>query len=195
MAATSSGASSRPPGTTTRPGLGVWKRPEQAIPAANLAHLTRPFAWPHVGMSLFRKKSDVYWALAWVEGILDQALRAQDMHRPDRAVDFGERLFEILPNPQSAVVLAESYRIAGRRETLQAFARKIEARRPVDPHFGIVLALFARDLGDEAAARELVARVARADPRPEVRRLLETPLADWPATLRDVTGENRKPRA
>ncbi len=184
-----------PPWETTRPGLGVWKRPEQAIPAANLAHLTRPFAWPHVGMSLFRKKSDVYWALAWVEGILDQALRAQDMHRPDRAVDFGERLFEILPNPQSAVVLAESYRIAGRRETLQAFARKIEARRPVDPHFGIVLALFARDLGDEAAARELVARVARADPRPEVRRLLETPLADWPATLRDVTGDNRKPRA
>jgi len=146
-------------------------------------------------MSLFRKKGDVYWALAWVEGILDQALRAQDMRRGDRAVDFGEQLFEILPNPQTAVVLAESYRIAGRRETLQAFAKKIEARRPVDPRFGIVLALFARDLGDEAAARELVAGVAKADPRPEYRRLLETPPAEWPPTLRDVTGDNRKPRA
>jgi len=184
-----------PPWDTTRPGLGVWKRPEQAIPAANLAHLTRPFAWPHVGMSLFRKKSDVYWALAWVEGILDQALRAQDMRRGDRAVDFGERLFQVLPNPQSAVVLAESYRIAGRRETLQAFARKIEARRPVDPRLGIVLALFARDVGDEAAAHELVAGVAKADPRPEYFRLLDSPLSAWPATLRDVTGENRKPRA
>ena len=184
-----------PPWDTTRPGLGVWKPPDQAIPAAKLAHLTRPFAWPHLGMSLFRKKGDVYWALAWVEGILDQALRAQDMRRGDRAVDFGERLFEILPNPQTAVVLAESYRIAGRRETLQAFAKKIEARRPVDPRFGIVLALFARDLGDGASARELVAGVAKADPRPEYRRLLETPPAEWPPTLRDVTGDNRKPRA
>jgi hypothetical protein len=184
-----------PPWDTNRPGLAVWKRPEEAIPAANLAHLTRPFAWPHVGMSLFREKSDVYWALAWVEGILDQALRAQDMHRGSRAVDFGERLFEILPNPQSAVVLAESYRIAGRREALRAFAKSIEARRPVDPRFGIVLALFARDLGDETAARALVARVVSVDPRPETRRLLEVPVAAWPATLRDVTGENRRPRS
>jgi hypothetical protein len=183
-----------PPWDTTRPGLGVRMRPEQAIPAANLAHLTRPFAWPHLGMSLFRKRSDVYWALAYIEGILDQALRAQDMRRADRAVEFGERFFELLPNPQSAVVLAESYRIAGRRETLQAFATKMEGRRPVDPRFGIVLALFARDLGDEAAARELVAGVERMDPRPEYRRLLESPLAEWPATLREVSGDNRKPR-
>ena len=50
--------------------------------------------------------------------LLDQANRAQDMGRADRALDFGERLFAALPNPETATVLAEGYRLARRPEML-----------------------------------------------------------------------------
>lgn len=183
-----------PPWPTDRPELRVEKSPEKAIPPANLAHLTRPFAWPHLGMSLVRKKADVYWGAAYTEGILDQALRAQDMRRLDRAVDFAEQLWTILPNPQTAVVLAESYRLAGRREALRELAARVRTRRPMDPRFPVVLALYARDTGDAESARALVETSLSIEERPEIRRLLDVPVAEWPATLRDVTGENRKPR-
>jgi hypothetical protein len=184
-----------PPWPAERPELRPAALPSEAIPAESLGHLTAPFRWPHLGMSLVRKKTEIYWALAYLEGLLDQANRAQDMRRADRAVDFAERFWSRLPNMTSAVALAESYRIAGRREMLQAFAPTILSRRGVDPRFRIVLALFARDFGDEGAARELVAGAVSGDARPEYRRLLDAPLAEWPATFRDVTGENRKPRA
>jgi hypothetical protein len=183
-----------PPWPTDRTELRVEQRPEKAIPPANLAHLTRPFAWPHIGMSFFRKKADVYWALAYIEGILDQALRAQDMRRLDRAVEFSEKLWTLLPNPQSAVILAESYRLAGRREALRELSVRVRARRPVDSRFPIVLALFARDNGDPETARALVEASLAIEERPEVRKLLDMPLSDWPATLRDLLGDNRKPR-
>jgi len=184
-----------PPWPVERPELRPEALPAEAIPAESLGHLTAPFRWPHLGMSLVRRKSEIYWALAYLEGLLDQANRAQDMRRADRAVDFAERFWSRLPNMTSAVALAEGYRIAGRRETLQAFAPTILSRRGVDPRFRIVLALFARDLGDERTARDLVADALKGDARPEYRRLLDVPPADWPPTLRDVTGENRKPRA
>lgn len=183
-----------PPWSTDRPELRVERPPEKVIPPANLAHLTRPFTWPHLGMSLFRKKADIYWGAAYTEGILDQALRAQDMRRADRAVDFSEQLWTILPSPQTAVVLAESYRLAGRREALRELADRVRSRRPVDPRFPVVLALFARDSGDPEAARALVEASLAVEERPEIRRLLGLPLPEWPVTLRDATGENRKPR-
>ena len=182
-----------PPWPTSRPGLGVATPPEKAIPPANLAHLTRPFGWPHLGMSLARKKGDAFWGHAYIEGLLDQALRAQDMRRPDRAVDFSERLWAVLPNPQTAVVLAESYRLAGRNEALRDLRERVRARRGMDPRFPVVLALFARDSGDFTTARALVETSLALGPQPAVRRLLELPVAEWPATLRDVTGDNRTP--
>jgi hypothetical protein len=167
---------------------------ERALDPSQLGHFVAPWRWPHLGMSFFRSRRETSWALAEEEALLDQANRAQDMRRADRAVDFGERLWAILPGPQSAVVLAEGYRLAGRRETLAALAPRLSARRPAAPGLGIVLALFARDLGDEAGARRILAEVAASAPQPEFWRLLEAPLASWPATLRDVTGENRRPR-
>ena len=184
-----------PPWPTDRPELRAETPLESALPPDQLAHFTRPFAWPHLGMSFLRRKSDVSWGAAYVEGILDQALRAQDMRRADRAVDFAERLWTYLPNPQTAVVLAESYRIAGRREALADFAARVRVRRPVDGRFPLVLALAARDGGDTASARSLVEASLAIEERPAVRTLLEIPPTAWPATLRDVTGENRAPRA
>ncbi len=184
-----------PPWPSDRPELRAETPLENGLSADQIAHFTRPFAWPHLGMSFFRRKSDAAWGAAWIEGILDQALRAQDMRRADRAVDFAERLWRHLQSPQTAVVLAESYRIAGRHEALADFVERVSARRPFDSRFPLVLALSARDGGDAVSARSLVGASLEIEERPAVRKLLEIPPAEWPATLRDVTGENRAPRA
>jgi hypothetical protein len=156
-----------------------------ALPAGDLVHLTAPFRWPHLGMALSRKKTETDWSLAYVEALLDQANRAQDMGRADRALDFGERLFAALPNPQSATVLAEGYRLARRPETLASFTETIR-RKGMEPDFAVVLALAARDAGDTSRAAALMAEAAGRSSHADLKALAAAPPASWPATLRQV---------
>jgi hypothetical protein len=163
----------------------------RAVAPAELVHLTAPFRWPHLGMSLSRRRTQADQSLAFIEALLDQANRAQDMGRPERAVAFGERLFALLPNAQTAVVLGEGYRLAGRRETLAAFSEEILRKRSVDPEFGVVLALAARDAGDVVAARRRLEDVAAGGNAPAVATLLARSPAEWPGTLREIRRERR----
>jgi len=156
-----------------------------ALPASDLVHFTAPFRWPHLGMSLSRRRTDTDWSLSYVEALLDQANRAQDMGRADRAVDFGERLFAELPNPQSATVLAEGYRLARRPETLASFAETIR-RKGMEPDFAVVLALAARDAGDGPRAAALMEEAAARSGRPDLAALAAAPPGAWPATLREI---------
>lgn len=158
----------------------------EAIAPTELVHLTAPFRWPHLGMSLSRRKGQLDQSLAFVEALLDQANRAQDMGRADRAVQFGEELFALLPNPQTAVVLAEGYRLAGRRETLAAFSQEILRKRPVDPDFDVVLALASRDTGDAAGALRALEGLPGSGSFPVAEWLLARPPREWPPTLREV---------
>jgi hypothetical protein len=158
----------------------------EAVAPTELVHLVAPFRWPHLGMSLSRRKGEIDQSLAYIEALLDQANRAQDMGRADRALVFGEELFARHPNPQTAVVLAEGYRLAGRREALAAFAQEILRKRAVDPDFGVVLALAARDGGDPAGARKILEDVSGHATLPDVEWLLARPSADWPPTLREI---------
>jgi hypothetical protein len=173
------------------PGLKPVSSLSDAVAPAELAHLTAPFRWPHLGMSLFRRKGQTDQSLAFVEALLDQANRAQDMGLPDRALAFGEELFALHPNPETAVVLAEGYRLAGRKETLAAFAEEILRKRGWDPDFGVVLALAARDAGDAAGAQKVLADVSSRVSHPDVAWLSARPLAGWPGTLRDVQRSRR----
>jgi hypothetical protein len=156
-----------------------------ALPPDTLVHLTAPFRWPHLGMSFSRRKNEADWSLAYVEALLDQALRAQDMGRVDRALDFGERLFAALPNPQTATVLAEGYRLARRPEALESFAQTIR-RKGMEPEFAVVLALAARDAGDGPRAAALMGEAAGASARADLAALAAAPPASWPATLRQI---------
>ena len=156
-----------------------------ALPPDTLVHLTAPFRWPHLGMSFSRRRNETDWSLAYVEALLDQALRAQDMGRADRALDFGERLFAALPNPQTATVLAEGYRLARRPETLESFALTIR-RKGMEPEFAVVLALAARDAGDGPRAAALMGEAAGASARADLAALAAAPPASWPATLRQI---------
>ncbi|MEO8054916.1 MAG: hypothetical protein ABI768_07175 [Acidobacteriota bacterium] len=156
-----------------------------ALPASSLVHLTAPFRWPRLGMSFARRKNEADWSFAFVEALLDQALRAQDMGRADRALDFGERLFAALPNPETATVLAEGYRLARRPETLEAFAGTIR-RKGMEPEFAVVLALAARDAGDAPGAAARMGEAAERSGRRDLQALAAAPPTTWPATLRSI---------
>jgi hypothetical protein len=156
-----------------------------ALPASSLAHLVAPFRWPRLGMSLSGRRNEPDRSLAYVEALLDQANRAQDMGRADRALDFGERLFAALPNPETATVLAEGYRLARRPETLESFARTIR-RKGMEPDFAVVLALAARDAGDAPGAAARMAEAAERSGLADLRALAAQPPSTWPATLRQV---------
>ncbi|HEY3348488.1 MAG TPA: hypothetical protein VGM13_01775 [Thermoanaerobaculia bacterium] len=175
-----------PPWPTDVPGQEIGLPPEQAIPSSALIFLTSPFRWPHAGMSLSRASAQTDTVLAWIDCLYDQALRAQDMERGDRAVAFAEELYRRVPGAQTAATLAEAYRIAGRHEALADFVGSLPPARKATPEFGMVLALATRDTGNEAGARRILGQVLAARPRPEYARLADTPLAAWPSTLRKI---------
>jgi hypothetical protein len=62
------------------------------------------------------------------------------------------------------------------------------------PDLGIVLALAARDTGNEAIAREILGQVLVLSPRREYARLAESPIAAWPPTLRKIQYPAGPPR-
>ena len=128
-------------------------------------------------MSLTRRADQTDTVLAFIDCLYDQALRAQDMRRADRAIEFGEELYRRVPSPQTITALAEAYRLAGRRETFLDFVRSLPPAQRSAPDFGMVLALAARDSGNERLAREILGQVLHAGARPEYARLASLPLA------------------
>ena len=179
-------ALAHPPWRTDVTGQEVVALPERVIPASALVFLTFPFRWPHLGMSLTRRADEPDTVLAYVDCLYDQALRAQDLGRADRAIEFSEELYRRVPSPQTITTLAESYRMAGRRETFRDFVKGLPVAERSTPDIGIVLALAARDAGNERLAREILGQVLLVSTRPEYARLSSTPLAEWPATLREA---------
>jgi hypothetical protein len=179
-------ALAHPPWRTDVPGQEVAALPERVIPASALVFLTSSFRWPHLGMSLTRRADQRDTVLAFIDCLYDQALRAQDLRRADRAITFAEELYRRVPSPQTITSLAEAYRLAGRRETFLDFVRALPPALRSAPDFGMVLALAARDSGNETLAREILGQVLRAGARPEYARLTSLPLAKWPATLREA---------
>jgi hypothetical protein len=130
-------------------------------------------------------------AFAFLDGLESQAFRAQDTGDFDRAVEVSERFYRLDPGPRSAAVLLESYRLAGRRRRIVEWTRSLPVERSTSVEFGLSLALFARDIGDEAQARSLALEAAQASSSPMVRRLSELPTAQWPARLRDLSAAQR----
>lgn len=184
-----------PPWRTDVEGQKVAFRPEEAIPASALVFLTTPFRWPYLGMSLTRDPKAADTVLSYVDCVYDQALRGQDLRDGERAVRYAEKLKALVPGPQALVALAEGLRIAGRREEFVRLVRETPREQKSLPEFGVVLALFARDTGDEANARRVLEMVLRAAPRPEYQALAARPMSDWPPTLREVQRLARAARA
>ncbi|HEV8267216.1 MAG TPA: hypothetical protein VGR00_03240, partial [Thermoanaerobaculia bacterium] len=180
-------ALSKPPWDTSRPGFALAVPPEKAIPESALVFLTSRFRWPHLGMSLFRRAKERDTAIAYVDALYDQALRAQDMRRPDRAVSFAQRLYEKVPGPQSAATLAEAYRMANDTASLSRLVDTLPPAQKSAPEFGLVLALYLRDAGALDQAAYVLSEVFKVAPRPEIRKLTAVAPAAWPSSVREIT--------
>lgn len=164
---------------------------------ANAAYwvLRGPFGWPFLGRaSIGAPKLDETYNRAWAGAQADQVLRNVDVGRPDRAVALAERLFELSPSGYTAALQAESLRASGRLETAEAFLRSVPPPFHSSPSLGVVSALIARDHGDERTARSILENVARVFPRPALVAAVARPLAEWPASLHRMTGENLETR-
>ncbi|MBL8114917.1 MAG: hypothetical protein JNK60_18690 [Acidobacteria bacterium] len=186
----------RPPWAASRPDLAP-AGPAKGGSASVDAHLRSPFAWPHLGMSLSKprdERADAY-NMAYLSGLADQVLRAVDVGERERAMRLSEGLYEISPSGYTAALHAEALRAAGRPQTLDSFLATLPPESQSSPSLGVVLALRARDAGDEALARDFLGRVATVFPRPGIRKAMASPLAAWPKNLHGMTGENLEERA
>lgn len=175
-----------PPWPTDVPGQEIAVPLEQAVPDSALVFFRSRFRWPHLGMSLRRTADELDFATTYLDCVYDQALRAQDLRRGDRALRFGEQLYETIPGPQTAVAYCEGLRLAGRGEFLRGLAPTLPASHRTMAEFGMVLALLARDEGKPDKAERFLAKVIAADPNPAYRALAGKPPTTWPLTLREV---------
>jgi hypothetical protein len=159
-----------------------------------LPDLRSPFRWQTAFsiLSVDRGSRDRESYSAWAYAIVDQILRAMDTGRLDRALELSERLYtRVSPAPFPAALHAEALRMANRREGLAAFLGSLPRPFLSSPRLGVVMALDARDRGDEARARAILEAVYRQKPLSGIRKTLDLPVAEWPATFKGVWGEGK----
>ncbi len=175
-----------PPWPTDVLGQEVAQPPEKALEPSLLPFLTSRFRWPYLGSAIFRTPHRADFTLAFLDSVYDQALRAQDMRQAERAVVFGERLYALMPGPQTAVAWAEGQRLAGRKDGFREFLKEIPKAHKASPEFGAVVSFWLRDQGDAPSAAETMKKVVRSAPVFPWTRLVEIPPTQWPFTLRET---------
>lgn len=184
----------RPPWLATHPdAVPDLPRPSPMItthtPLAN--YLTTRFRWPHLFMSFAEPRGERPGTFnpAWYAGLADQTLRNLDIGRPDRAARFAGTLFELLPSGYTAALRLEGLRLSGQEEAAGAFDRDLPERVRRAPAVVLVQALRARDEGQDALARSLLAEAARGIRTRAMQDALARPPAEWPRGFRELSFE------
>ncbi len=159
--------------------------------------LTEPFRWPRLGAAMARPEGEPPGTFnpAWRNALQDQIYRNLDVGRPERAVPLAFFLHDSLPSGHTSALVAESLRLAGKRDEARAFLGGLPARVVLAPSVSIVRALLARDEGNEAGARAHLAEAAARLRTPALDRALGMPPSAWPPSLRqfvtDVPGPTK----
>lgn len=173
-----------PPWLAQRPDLGPRLAP---LPLELAAVFAPPPRWNFLGRSLLGNGSDPVVMPVWAEAMADQVLRGQETSKLDRALKLAEQLSQTSPGPAADALLLESLRLLGRLQTAQSTYASLPPSRRSSPEVLVVLALAARDRGDEEAARQALAAAAPAFPgMPPARVAAEAP-SSWPRTYREMT--------
>ncbi|HEV8266842.1 MAG TPA: hypothetical protein VGR00_01360, partial [Thermoanaerobaculia bacterium] len=161
-----------------------------------VANLTGPFRWPHLfeAVSAGSEERALLFNGSYDDALADQAFRNLDISRPERALPLARRLFELAPSGYAAALQGEALRAAGDSPGLTAFFSELSPRYAASPLIALVRALWARDFGDEAAARGALANAARVFRTPAIERALTSPLSAWPKGLHAFIGENLEKR-
>lgn len=153
--------------------------------------LVDDLAWPHWGAAAAADPVTrrTRFAVAWQDALEDQVSRALDVGDARQAVRLASKLFAAARHDRSAALLAESLRASGDDERLRALLGGLPDRTLGTPEMQAVLALAARDRGDEATARAHLGQVASALPHGRATRSLGEPISRWPATARPWLSE------
>lgn len=117
---------------------------------------------------------------AYTQALSIQVLRALQQRKLDRGLDLAQRLYRISPRGEPAALVAESYRLLGRHETLRAYLDSLPRDVRSTPPVFAVLALAARDVGEEAAARAYMERAAPGIGTPAAIEAASRPVSAWP---------------
>jgi hypothetical protein len=154
-------------------------------------YLTGAFRWPHLFMSFTHPRGEPPGAYnpAWFAGLSDQAMRALDVGRPERAARLAATLFALSPSGFTAALRLEGLRLSGQEEAARAFLQELPDRARRAPVLLLVQALRARDQGQDVLASALLADAARGIRTPAVRAALGRPPSEWPRSLRELLAE------
>ena len=173
-----------PPWLGARPDLGPDAVPFPPEAARRLAPEVRLSFW---GRGFFRRPDDVASAAAYDEALADQVVRAHQQRKLERALGLAEKLGELSPGGESDALLAESYRLMGRMETLASFVGSLPRERRANPRLGAVLALARAIAATRRTRRKFLNAVAPFFPGTPAVKALGAPLVSWPADLSALT--------
>ena len=97
------------------------------------------------------------------------------------------KLVELAPIACHDGLVIESYRLLGDRYAARAYLDQLPRDRRVCATINVALALFQRDAGDAAGARQLLESVADRFPlEAPLHRALKSDLSSWPADLQSM---------
>ncbi len=154
-----------------------------------MRYLDGDFRWPHWGEVVQTPEADRvnrYFA-AWQSALLDQILRSWDLGDPERGLELTQEYWEITRSPLGAAYYAEALRETGRALDLRVFLRGLTSDMRDTPEMDVVLALMARDAGQEPAARAVLALAQPSFDTVAMEQALTAPLRAWPSTYRELT--------
>lgn len=135
------------------------------------------------------------YATVYLDGLLDQVVRATQQGRIARALDLSGRRLQLSPDGEAAAWRLETLRRAGRAIDAEQLLRSLPESTRRHPLINVVLALFDRDAGEEARARALLGSVAESFSGMPLEAALTAPLTAWPATLDAMTQLPRRDAA
>jgi hypothetical protein len=132
------------------------------------------------------------YATVYLDALLDQVVRANQLNRVDCALELSQRRLRLLPDGEAAAWRLESLRRGGRATDAEALLRSLPETTRGHPLINVVLALFDRDAGEENRARALLASVASSFPGTPLPEAVRAPLSSWRSTLDSMTYAPRR---
>lgn len=150
--------------------------------------IVRPPRWNFWGRGLLPEPADRRPFAVYDAALLDQIMRAQQLRQRDRALTLSQKIESLAPSGFADALLLESYRLLRRKPEAVEWLRHLPIERRQHPAINVVLALWDRDDGKDAEARELLRSSAASYPAASpIQRALEAPLAAWPPDFASMT--------
>jgi hypothetical protein len=175
-------ALANPPWIARRPDI----RPEVS-PLPAVFTIISPRQWRFLGRGFAANELQPRYAAVYDEALLDQVIRAQQLGDGRESLRLAQRLDELAPSADSAVMVMESYRLLGRQPAAQDYLGSLPRDRRADPRMNVVIALFEREKGNEESARRFLAEAARQLPGTPAAVAVGRPMETWPRSLAGMT--------